>query len=165
MLQINLDRLASGTFSNMAHRAKQDTRSGVEELFFLDFYNSPVEDWIFGRGMDGGYRQPVVNEATGEVSEMRSGIETGYLHMLLKGGILYIVLVLLLMFYALSKGFKSKHKKCIYISLILSTYLIDMYTTNPVCTYSVRSIIFWFCISVLLENVIIQKKYNVFQTV
>ena len=151
ILQINLNKLASGTFSNMAHRASLDTRSGVEELFFLDFYNSPVEDWIFGRGMDGGYRQSVVDEATGEVSEIRNVIETGYLNMLLKGGILYIVLVLLLMFYALSKGFKSKHKECIYISLILSTYLIDLYTTNPVCAYSVRSIIFWFCISVLLD--------------
>lgn len=158
-IQINMDKMTSGVFNNMAQRATLDTRSGVEELFFLDFFNSPIEDWIFGRGMNGGYLQKVVNESTGEVSDTRSVIETGYLNMILKGGLLYVLIILLIMFYTISKGIKTKRKEYIYIAIILSTYLIDLYTTNPVCIYSVRSIIFWFIISVLNQVVISNNVY------
>lgn len=151
-LQINMDRLASGTFSNMAHRVGEDSRSGVEELFFLDFINSPIEDWIFGRGMDGGYLQEVVNEQTGEISDRREIIETGYLNMILKGGILYVGIILLMMFYAILSRRILYNKKNGYILMILCTYFIDLYATNPVCIFSVRSIIFWFIVSLLMQE-------------
>ena len=51
--------------------------------------------------MDGGYLQEVVNEQTGEISDRREIIETGYLNMILKGGILYVGIILLMMFYAI----------------------------------------------------------------
>ena len=144
-------------FSNMSKRASENTRSGVEELFFLDFAKSPVEDWIWGRGMDGGYYQEVVNEDTGEISDKRQGIETGYLTMMLKGGLAYDVVVVLMMLAALHGVFRKDNDIIIkYISVILITYFLDMYTTNPVVDYGVRSILFWFIISVLLQD----KIYN-----
>lgn len=144
-------------FHNLSQRATEDTRSGVEELFFEDFDKSPVEDWIFGRGMDGSYYQPVKNELTGEIINYRQGIETGYLTMMLKGGLLYDLVVILMMMVALHGAFRKENDVSIkYIAAILITYFLDMYTTNPVVDYGVRSILFWFIISVLLQD----KIYN-----
>lgn len=36
--------------------------------------------------------------------------------------------------------------------MILCTYFIDLYATNPVCIFSVRSIIFWFIVSLLMQE-------------
>lgn len=152
ILLINFDSLASGVFNNMANRANEDTRSGVEELFFADFSNAPISDWIFGRGMDGGYYQPTKNEETGEIADNRTVIETGYLNMMLKGGIIYDATIILIMLLAIKRGFTKHNSINKYISIILLTYFIDLYTTNPVCAFSVRSILFWFCISILLNE-------------
>lgn len=152
ILLLNFDSLVSGVFNNMANRANEDTRSGVEGLFFADFSNAPVTDWIFGRGMDGGYYQPMRNEETGEVSDNRRVIETGYLNMMLKGGIIYDAVIILIMLLAIKRGFTKHNSVYKYISIILLTYFIDLYTTNPVCTFSVRSILFWFCISIFLND-------------
>lgn len=152
ILLLNFDSLASGVFNNMANRANEDTRSGVEELFFMDFSNAPVSDWVFGRGMDGSYYQPMRNEETGEITDYRNGIETGYLNMMLKGGIIYDVVIILIMILAIKRGLKKRYIVYRYISIILFTYFIDLYTTNPVCTFSVRSILFWLIVSILLNN-------------
>lgn len=152
ILLLNLDTLTSGVFNNMANRVNEDTRSGVEELFFADFSNAPISDWIFGRGMDGGYYQPTKNEETGEIADNRTVIETGYLNMMLKGGIIYDATIILIMLLAIKRGFTKHNSINKYISIILLTYFIDLYTTNPVCAFSVRSILFWFCISILLNE-------------
>ena len=152
ILLLNFDSLASGVFNNMSNRAKEDTRSGVEEFFFMDFSNAPVSDWIFGRGLDGGYYQPMRDEETGEISDNRTVIETGYLNMMLKGGIIYDAAIILIMLLAIKRGFTKHNSINKYISIILLTYFIDLYTTNPVCAFSVRSILFWFCISILLND-------------
>lgn len=160
ILMLNMESLTSGLFSNMAGRLNDDTRSGVEELFFADFATSPVSDWIFGRGMDGGYYQVETNEETGEISDNRKVIETGYLNMILKGGLIYDIILILIMIQALKRGYNARNKTHSYIATILITYFIDLYTTNPVCTFSVRSILFWFCVNVLLKR---KNKYTEYQ--
>lgn len=155
---MNFNRLAEGTFNNMMSRVSEDTRSGVEEQFFLDFMNAPIEDWIWGRGVDGSYSQTTVNYETGEIKYQRPVIETGYLHMLMKGGIIYILIILMFLIEAVKKAFTKEDKAIKYIGFILLTYLIDMYSTNPLSTYSVRSIIFWICVSFCLQYYKISKK-------
>lgn len=150
IITINLDSITQDIFPNMYKRINEDTRSGVEKLFVADFINSPIEDWIAGRGMDGGYKQETLNEETGEISAIRNVIETGYLHMILKGGILYVLTIIAIIFFALKRVKRNRY--CIFIFLILASYLIDNYTTNPISLFSVRSIIFWFCISILTQN-------------
>lgn len=157
-LLLEMDTLSSGLFKNMSNRISEDTRSGVEELFFADFANSPITDWIFGRGMDGGYYQITIDAETGEISDNRTAIETGYLNMILKGGMVYDVVIILIMLLAVRRGYGRKNRTCSFLATILLTYFIDLYTTNPVCAFSVRSILFWFCISVLSANVPIFKQ-------
>ena len=156
-LVLKMDTLSSGLFKNMSNRFYEDTRSGVEELFFADFANAPITDWIFGRGMDGGYYQIIVNEETGDINDNRTAIETGYLNMMLKGGLVYDVVIVLIMLLAIKRGYSKRNRMCLFLTTILLTYFIDLYTTNPVCAFSVRSILFWFCISVLSNNVPILK--------
>ena len=73
--------------------------------------------------------------------------------MMLKGGLLYDFVVVLLMIVVLCGAFRKENDKAIkYIAVILITYFLDMYTTNPVVDYGVRSILFWFIISVLIQN-------------
>lgn len=152
-VNLNWTNLTSGVFHNMSNRATEDSRSGVEELFFMDFVSSPVQDWIFGRGMDGGYYQIVKNEETGEINDNRQGIETGYLTMMLKGGLVYDFVVVLMMIIALHGSFRKENDVSIkYVAVILITYFLDMYTTNPVVDYGVRSILFWFIMSILIQN-------------
>ncbi len=146
---INWDKLTQETFKSMTQRAKEDTRSGVEELFFADFLTSPIEDWIWGRGMNGGYYQEILNSETGEINTNRTTIETGYLYMILKGGIVYALIITLFIIISSLKGYKNKETR--YIGLILSTYLIDSYTTIPICILTPRAILFWFCVSYILK--------------
>lgn len=157
LLMLKMDTLSSGLFKNMSNRVSEDTRSGVEELFFADFTNAPTTDWIFGRGMDGGYYQIMRDEETGEINDNRTVIETGYLNMILKGGLVYVVVIILIMLLAIGRGYGKRNRICSFLAAILLTYFIDLYTTNPVCIFSVRSILFWFCISVLSNNVRIFK--------
>lgn len=157
---LNFETLSSGIFNNMSNRVGENTRSGVEKFFFADFSNSPISDWIFGRGMDGSYFQPVTNNETGQITYNRNVIETGYLYMILKGGVLYVIIVVLIMIKALKNGFFKKSMTLKYIATILFTYFVDLYTTNPVCIFSVRSIIFWFCISMCIQSNILFMQTN-----
>lgn len=153
LLQLNMDNLTSGVFKRMSNRATEDSRSGVEELFFVDFASSPAEEWIFGRGMDGGYYQIMRDEDTGEVSDNRKGIETGYLHLVLKGGLVYAVCIVLIIVNAI--GCARKDKNVIvsrYFVMVMLSYLIDLYTTAPICSYMPRTVIFWFVIGVMTQK-------------
>lgn len=157
-LLLEMDTLSSGLFKNMSNRISENSRSGVENLFIADFTNAPITDWIFGRGMDGGYYQIMIDEETGEINDNRTIIETGYLNMMLKGGIVYDAIIILIMMLAVKRGYSKGNRIYSFLATILLTYFIDLYTTNPVCAFSVRSILFWFCISVLSANVPIFKQ-------
>ena len=155
LLQLNMDNLTSGVFNRMSNRATEDSRSGVEELFFIDFASSPAEDWIFGRGMDGGYYQIMKDEDTdtGEVSDNRKGIETGYLHLVLKGGLVYAVCIVLIIVNAIGRARRDKDVVVSrYFVVVMLSYLIDLYTTAPICSYMPRTVIFWFVIGVMTQK-------------
>lgn len=153
LLQLNMDNLTSGVFKRMSNRATEDSRSFVEELFFVDFATSPAEDWIFGRGMDGGYYQIVRNEDTGEESDNRKGIETGYLQLVLKGGLVYAVCIVLIIVNAIGRARRDKDVVVSrYLVMVMLSYLIDLYTTTPICYYMPRTVIFWFVIGVMTQK-------------
>jgi len=145
--------LRNDVFSRFEGRLNEDTRSGVEKMFFLDFMQAPTEEWAFGRGIDGSYNQAELDEETGEISDTRRNIETGYLNMLLHGGIVYMVLVYGLFIIALKRIRKNKTQQGIFMYLsMLLIFPIDGYTTNIVNPFYVRTIIFWLFISLSLQD-------------
>ena len=128
--------------ANIIEKGTLDTRSIVEIAFWEDMLQSP-SDIICGRGIDGSYYCPYVDEG----EDYRYSIETGYLHLILKGGVVYLLLVLLLFLFPIIKGLffdKSRISKC--AALYLLQHLLFIYPANNV-TFQPRFILAWICIS------------------
>lgn len=148
----NIDVLSEKVFNRFSSRVGEDTRSGVEELFLADFATSPIEDWIWGRGLDGGYYQEMYDADTGELETNRLGIETGYLNNVLKGGILYAAVIVIVMFICLVRSIKIKNIYSIYLRWVFLLFFIDLYATVLMGAFSVKAIMFWFCVSMALSR-------------
>ena len=81
----------SDIFLNLKLRGFEDTRSGVETMFYRDMTGL---QWLFGKGMAGQYYCPGID--SGESSGYRFVIETDFLNIILKGGIVSLLLFLLI---------------------------------------------------------------------
>lgn len=126
-------------------RIAQDTRSGVEEYFFRDMKGV---DWIVGRGLSGKYFCPGVMEGPGRISIYRTGIETDYLNIILKGGIISLGLKLLIMIPAIIKGlFSSRNMLSKAAALWILMYLSYLYPA-PVTTFSLNYLLVWISVGI-----------------
>ena len=119
--------------------------------FLSDMASSPVQDWIWGRGLDGAYENMKQDPVTLEFNYDRSVIETGYLYLLLKGGLMYVLLILSFLFTAFFRGISFKKPLLTGMALFLLIYLLDMYMTNPVSFFAVKTVIFWLIVSICLQ--------------
>jgi hypothetical protein len=129
--------------SFVAERGDEDTRTGIELYFYADM--KPT-DWIIGRGINGKYYCPNVDED--EESNYRSVIETGYLQIILKGGVISLGLLLLITVPAIFKGiFYSNNilSKAAGIWILLA--LISLYPAT-VDTFSMRYILMWISVGI-----------------
>ena len=99
--------------SLLLERGMEDTRSIVEQ----NFYNSlDFKDYILGRGWFGQYYDSLF-------ATYRRGVETGYLTLILRGGIFYLVLYVSLLLYSGIRGLffsKSIFVKSFAIMIIMS---------------------------------------------
>ncbi len=94
-----------GIFNFLVERGDDDTRTGVEVFYRLDMTDT---DWMMGKGINGGYYCPNIDML--DLTGNRTVIETGYLQIILKGGIISLVLLLLILFPAAILGlFYSKN--------------------------------------------------------
>ena len=155
------ESLSQSVFRRLIDRSRDDTRSQVELLFLVDMSSAPVSDWVFGRGMDGSYYQMVENSEENSISYDRKVIETGYLHMILKGGIVNVLLILLILFTAFFRGIKSGKTLLKGLAGFLMIYLLEMYMTSPVSFFAVRTVIFWLIVSVCFQLSNTAKRANI----
>lgn len=138
-------------FPFMGERLLDDTRSGVETCFWADF--GSVYDWIWGRGAYGTYYDPTFLNTDMDV--YRHGIETGYLSILLWGGVLYLFPLAIFTLIKCKPRFFLNNKSIFdrsafwYIVLNLSFLLIG----NCV-VFTAQYIYIWLCVSYLAK-----KKY------
>jgi hypothetical protein len=70
-------------FGLIIERFGEDTRGWVERSFYQDMGGI---DWIIGRGINGQYYCPGLDEVEGTVTVYRLAIEKGYLQVVLRGG-------------------------------------------------------------------------------
>lgn len=155
---LNIDTVTNDTFGRMYERGFEDTRKPVNEMFLKDFGNSDIPEWVFGRGMDGTYHHRNFYDPFSKKNiNFRNGVETGYLHLMLKGGVFYLMIVLVLLFGAIHRCYQTGGYAYTYLFLFLGTYLLNLYTTNPLGTLSPQSILFWFGISIGLSS---RKAYS-----
>lgn len=136
-------------FEVLAGRIDSDTRSWAEDEMINDFNKSPL-DWIWGRGLMGTFHTD--NSQLFNTSN-RDSIETGYLYMILKGGILLLipyVFILLRSFYL--GWFKSENWFVKYCSLIILFRLIQLYPGGHLM-FNFHGLIIWAMIAICNNKV------------
>lgn len=148
----NIDVLADKVFTRFSERFEEDSRSGVEELFLADFASSSDEDWIWGRGLDGGYYQEMHDVDTGEINTNRMGIETGYLNNILKGGVLYSFFIISIMLACFIRSIRIKNIYSVYLRWVFLLFFIDLYATTLMGSFGPKAVIFWFFVSIALSK-------------
>jgi len=131
-------------FSNLYERLEYDSRSGVE--FELLDQLMTTGDMTLGRGYAGSYYSEFIDSAGIE----REGIETGYLHLILKGGIVYLVLMCLAFIPAVLLGFfKSNNFYIKILSCFALIFIVFFNVANSNITFSIRYFIFLIVIHIL----------------
>ena len=143
-------------FSFIAKRGEEDTRTPVELYFYSDF---KTNDWIFGRGINGEYYCPDIDED--QLTDYRPYIETGYLEFILKGGIIFLGLYLLILIPAIFLGlFYSKNilSKAAAIWIIVS--LISLYPST-VNTFTLNFMLVWISVGICYSKKI--RRLNDYQ--
>lgn len=111
--------MSDSFFSTLVERGDEDSRSGVEESFYADM--NSVNDWIFGRGWFGSYYDPIFQK-------FRNGIETGFLTLILRGGLLYLVSYLAILVITIVNGyFKSNNLFCKSFAIMCLMQILSLY--------------------------------------
>lgn len=131
-------------FHFLTERGNEDTRTLVEIYFYQDMKTS--KDLIFGRGMNGEYFCPNIEE--NDNSGYRDIIETGFLQIILNGGLISLVLLLLIAIPAVFKGlFYSKNVLSKAAGLWILLFLIFSYPILIV-TFTMNYLLFWISIGI-----------------
>jgi hypothetical protein len=139
-----------GIFTFLVERGDEDTRTGVEVAFEEDMSQT---QWIIGKGVAGDYYCPGIDAPE---NWYRSVIETGYLQIILKGGIVSLVLLLSLIVPAMIKGmFYSKNilSKASGIWLLLWIFYLYPTVSNG---FTMHYMIVWTCVGICYNKKIRQ---------
>lgn len=101
-----------------------ESREDIIDEFFYDFNNTP-QDWITGRGFHGVFTSRTLS--TSDTENIRDLIENGYLFAILKGGFIYVGLLLIIFIKSFYNGFiKSKNLFSKGMGLLILLYLVDL---------------------------------------
>lgn len=111
-------------FTNRLEEKLNYSRVYIEQNMFDDFSSTPL-DYIWGRGGNGSYTTAIYVEINGN---QRRSMETGYLAMILKGGVIYLLLHLLLLIPAIYKGlFQSNNFLVKAGALLILISILELY--------------------------------------
>jgi len=138
----------SDVFDNVKERGTVNTRLNVEQAFFKDM---EFESMIIGRGMNGTYFCPTLIDV-GAGTFDRGVIETDYLQIILKGGLLSLGLLLLILLPAVWKGiFRSKNLLSKAAGIWILYCLIAMYPAN-LHTFTLFYILVWVSVGICYSD-------------
>ncbi len=124
----------------------QASRERVFEDFFFDFDSN--KDWLFGRGLDGEILRTIAEEGTGDL------IENGFLTVLLKGGLLYLIPMLIIMLRACYLGFfKSNNDLGKALAALVFIQIISM-MMHGLPDYSSPYVLVWVAVAGCFSSVV-----------
>ena len=106
---------SGGFLSLLIERGVADSRTEVENSFYASM---DVRSWIWGRGWFGQYYDYIFKD-------YRSSIETGYLALILRGGIIYLILYVFIFLYSGIRGLffsNSVFVKAFAIMLLMNIF-------------------------------------------
>lgn len=145
--------------------SKSDMTKDTRTFLFRELNEdlTRTSSWTYGKGIFGTYYSEVMhNNALNGVAEgdneYRLGSESGYLWLLLKGGIIYSILYVLLFYTAIMLGNKSGNYYLQFLSFILANRLLLMFVSfTP--TFDVSNILIWLFLALIYQQV--NYQYNV----
>jgi hypothetical protein len=141
-----LNTTETNIFDGLEERATEDTRSGVEKYFFMDMKGW---DWVIGRGMSGEYYSLTMG-----VGNHRGTLETDYLNMILKGGLINLVLLLMILIPAIVNGiFRSKNTLSKGAGLWILIWLLNTYPST-VQVFSLYYMLVWISVGICYSKTI-----------
>ena len=133
----------------------KDTRTFLFQELNEDL--TRTSSWFYGKGIFGTYYSQVMynNALIGQANsdnEYRLGTESGYLWLLLKGGIIFFILYVLLFYTAIILGNKSGNYWLIFLSFILANRLLLMFVSfTP--TFDVSNILIWLFVAFNIQQI------------
>lgn len=117
----------------------QESRESVFTDFFADFTSG--KDWVFGRGIQGRVFRSIYAEGTLDI------VEQGFLTVILRGGLLYLVPFVMIFLRASYLGFfKSKNDLLKALSVLIFLHLALMFYFN-LPDYSTYYVFIWISIT------------------
>lgn len=132
-------------FDNLQARGNDDTRTGVELAMKADM--NPVQ-WAFGKGLNGTYYCTLVIDDPTNITFQRRVIETGYLQIILNGGIVNLSLLILIIFPAIYKGLvKSSNILCKGSAIFMLLWVFYQYP-RIVTSFSMYYILIWISVGI-----------------
>lgn len=133
-------------FGFLIDRGEEDTRTGVEVWMYADMSPS---DWVIGKGIKGKYYCPIVDNVNdAEGLGYRDNIETGYLQIILKGGILSLSLLLLIFIPAVYIGlFKSKNVLSKAASMWIFLWIVYLYPSGGI-VFNMNYVLVWVAVGI-----------------
>ncbi len=129
---------SDSAFSLFLSRMEEGTnsRAGIEKYFFDSFKDKPW-DWLIGRGINGTYHSPYIE------MQNRNVIETGYLQLILSGGVINLFFFLFFLTYSAILGFfRSNNVLCKAMSFYLLYHIIYLYPYG-LPSFSLEYLIVW----------------------
>ncbi|WP_313348905.1 O-antigen polymerase [Empedobacter sp.] len=158
----NVDKMFESNFSILINRINDDTRSTTESDFSRDM---STIDWIIGKGINGRFKTSQLidldyegDSRSLEDKQYRYGIETGYLNIILKGGIIKLTLDLLIIGYAIFMGlFFGRNLMVKAAVFFLLLYLSTLYPENA-NSFTLRYLLVWISVAICLNKKI--RKLN-----
>ncbi len=134
---------SNNIFEYITDRGMEDTRSTVELCFYQDLSSL---DWIIGKGMMGEYFCPGIDP--NDVTGYRSTIETDYLQIILKGGLISLALFLLITIPAIFKGlFYSDNLLSKAAAIWIVWILLNMYPST-IHTFTMQYVLLWIAVGI-----------------
>lgn len=126
--------------------AFNESRGETIEMFLLDFGKRPM-DWFTGRGLNG----MVQKFDRGDKGKSRS-IEIGYFNALLKGGLLYLVPMILLLLMAFYKGYFKSYNDLAKLLSGLAFWQILYMVSFGLPNFNFSYTFLWIAVSALLNK-------------
>ena len=137
-------------FGFLMERGEEDTRSGVEDWLYADM--SPT-DWVIGKGIKGKYYCPIVENINDtEGGGFRDNIETGYLQIILKGGVISLGLLLFIFVPAVYKGlFKSRNVLSKASAMWVFLWIIYLYPSGGIL-FTMNYLLVWIAVGICYSD-------------
>lgn len=125
-------------FSFLNERGLEDSRTQVEVQFYKNFEGKYL-DWLFGRGISGTYEDILFDLKNNQ----RGVIETGYLFIILKSGIISLLLFLVILLNSFIKGFfRSNNIILKAMALYILIHIIYLYPSG-IPLFSLEYVFLW----------------------